>query len=100
MLVLTGPERRQVVKQVRGDAPVDVEHLPVFREWARRISRQRAVAPLLRGFALVPVGRLLISATPLVIVMIAWFIAGAAYWALWVRFDAKRAESFLARHSA
>lgn len=48
MLVLTGPERRQVVKQVRGKAPVDVDHLPVLREVAREVSRQRALAPLLR----------------------------------------------------
>lgn len=100
LFALTGAERRRVNKQVRGKAAADTDHLPVLREVAVRISRQRRIATMYDGIVLFAAGQALASSSWLRVGIAVLYLALMTFSAVWIRYDAKRAEDFLRRHPA
>lgn len=100
LFALTRAERRRVAKQVRGKAAVDTDHLPVLREVAVRISRQRRMATMYGGIVLTAAGQAMASSSWLRAGMAVVYLALMTFSAVWIRYDAKRAEDFLTRHPA
>ena len=55
-LVLSRPQRRQILRQIRGRAPVDPSTLPVARHVAELLRRQRSYIALLLALSLILLG--------------------------------------------
>jgi uncharacterized membrane protein YbhN (UPF0104 family) len=98
LLMLSRRQRKELLAQVRGQAPTDTARLPLSRELAGLLIRQRSVLAVNLGFGLLWVGLLIALPT--------WWraaIAGgfvlllAIAWPRALR-DERRAREFLARH--
>ncbi len=85
---------------LRGKAAADTDHLPVLREVAVRISRQRRITTMYNGIVLFAAGQALASSSWLRVGIAVLYLALMTFSAVWIRYDAKRAEDFLRRHPA
>ena len=98
--VLDRAERRSLLAQVRGRAPVDQGQLPLARYLAERLVAQRHQVLLMVGVALQQIGRAIGSPGPLNLGMTGLVLVAYAVGLLLLRRDAGRAERFLAAHPA
>lgn len=98
--VLDRRQRRALLAQVRGRAPVDARRLPLARSAAERLVLQRHLVLLFVGLALQQVGRALSSPSTLQLVLTAVTVLVFLVGAVLLLRDAHRAEEFLRAHPA
>jgi protein-S-isoprenylcysteine O-methyltransferase Ste14 len=95
---LTPRQRKQLLAQVRGTAPVDQARLPLARELAAGLLEQRHIVPLTTGLLALWVGLLVASPAwwrvPAAVVL----AVCAAFAVPAIRRDERRARAFLAAH--
>ncbi|MGY1661393.1 hypothetical protein ACI78Q_09265 [Geodermatophilus sp. SYSU D00705] len=95
---LTPRQRKELLAQVRGTAPVDPARLPLARELAEGLLQQRHVVPLTTGLLAMWLG-LLIASPAWWRVPAAVVLAGTAAFAVpAIRRDERRARAFLTAH--
>jgi MFS family permease len=98
LFALTPRQRKQLLAQVRGTAPVDPARIPLAREVAAGLLEQRHVVPLITGLLVMWLG-LLVASPAWWRVPAAVVLAGTAAFAVpAVRRDERRARAFLAAH--
>lgn len=97
-LVLSRGQRRRLPRQIRGRADVDPILLPVTRQLAGLLARQRSLIALWVVLPLVLVGQAVTSNSAIRWTSAVAFIAPYAGMAVQTLRDSRRAEQFLTRH--
>ena len=91
-------QRRLLLRQVRGTAPVEPARLPLTRELARQLERQRWVVVIVAGNGLNSAGQALSGGRSSQVGLAAAFAVLLAVGAPLAARDVRRARVFLARH--
>ena len=96
--VLTRGQRKSLLDQVRGRVPADPARLPLARDTARRMLRQRGLVGLFVGILLIQVGGAISSPAPWRTLMAGAFVVlyGVLFWTM--ERSGRRAQRFLAAH--
>lgn len=98
--VLTRRQRKELLREVRGQEPLDPSHLGLAKDLARRLVIQRRQVLVMASFLLLWAGQLIVFHDPLHLTMFGLFVLlGAAAIPLFLR-DANRAQRFLHQHDA
>jgi hypothetical protein len=98
--MLSRRQRRDLLRQVRGQAPVDPAHLLLTVHTARLLARQRPVLLLALGLVLLQAAGAVDSGKPWRVGLASGGAVAMAACAVLVERDVRRARRFLAQHHA
>jgi MFS family permease len=97
LLALPLRERRRVLRQMRGQLPLEPGDVAVVRGHARRVDRTRDLQVVLVGIAVIQLGQS-VGQRPLLAVLSAVFVVGVLVVTALYRRDLDAARRFLAEH--